>query len=70
MAVKTPGLTHEAQKNVEGFLDRVVDQMARDYGSREAVEAGVAEWALRYAMRAGLLSEPRVIVRRADRRRR
>lgn len=66
--MKLPGLTHLQQKLVEDEMNSRVAKLALTYG-KEAVEAGVAEWAMRYATRAGLLDDPRVIVR-AERKRR
>jgi len=66
-----PGLTHAEQRQVEAHLDLEVDNLVARFGENlDAVRAGVAEWAMRFALKAGLLEEPRMIVRRADRRRR
>jgi len=68
---KLPGLTHAEQLVVEEAMERRIGELMLDsMGRGAAVEAGVAEWAVRYAMRAGLLDEPRVIVRRVERKRR
>lgn len=67
-----PGLSREEQRRVETEMDSAVLKLEiamRSSGS-DAVAAGVAEWAMRRLLKAGHLDEPRVIVRRAERKRR
>ena len=71
-APKLPGLTHEQQKDLELAINAALGRwmVANDSVPPDAARAGLAEWAMRFAMRHGLLDEPRVIVRKAGGKRR
>lgn len=68
-APKMPGLTHAEQKALERRIEDAIAEFRCERGGGDAVDAGAADWALRYATRAGLLDDPRLVVRAVRKRR-